>query len=303
MLNRVKNAWEYGLATDCGPVRQVNEDQAFLRIFTDPNADQLMLVMVADGMGGYQGGEVASRMVIDQINRWFTNNIDRIFSSTHPFLTLRIELNKLLIELNQEVIDYGKRNGKQLGTTLSLLLLYKGRSLLAHVGDSRIYQLEHVTKCSNYLQTERIYQADEETEALEGETTLRQLTEDHTWVNRQVREGKLSRQAARTHPKRNVLVQCLGIENHLDPFFAENSYQVGDFFLLCSDGFHELFSDESILTLVEHYQNNQHDLQTFTEELIRVANQTGATDNITLVIIKPVATKVKRKKRMVRLFL
>lgn len=303
MLHRVKNAWEYGLATHCGPVREVNEDQAFLRIFTDPNADQLMLVMVADGMGGYQGGEVASRMSIDQINHWFTHNIDRIFSSIHPFLTLRIELDKLLKELNQEVIDYGKRKGKQLGTTLSLLLLYRGRSLLAHVGDSRIYQLEHEVKYSNYLQTERIYQTEEETEALEGETTLRQLTEDHTWVNQQVREGKLSRQAARIHPKQHVLVQCLGIEKHLDPLFAENTYQVGDLFFLCSDGFHALFSDESILTLVQHYQNNQHDLQTFTEELVRVANQTGATDNITLVIIKPVSRRVNWKTRMVRLFL
>ena len=129
------------------------------------------------------------------------------------------------------------------------------------------------------------------TETLEQDVEIVQLTEDHSWVEQEIKKGRLTKEEARQHRKRNVLTQCLGIEKGVDPWSQTGFYQPSDLFLLCSDGFYSMFSNdeigETILGLEKEYTN----LQTLTEYLVKLANYSGTRDNITVILLRNIYEK------------
>lgn len=286
MLKKKSKVWSIGLATDKGPVKPVNEDRMFIRLLKDPDGAELLLTMVADGMGGYQYGDLASQTIVDFFDKWVKTHQDKLFQAMHPFIIFEQKWPEALLALNEKLIDYGSFYQKKLGSTLSILALYKGQYMIAHIGDSRIYQWEKLTPY-RFNQTDRLYETEVETESLEKEQTLSQLTDDHSWVHMQVKQGKLSRQEAEVHPKRHVLLQCLGIEQKLNPSFSYGSYQANDQFIVCSDGFHTIYPEEQLLKILQNNKREKIDLQTKVEQLIDEVIQMGATDNITLLMIEP----------------
>lgn len=286
MLKKRHKAWSIGLATNTGPVKQVNEDRLLLRLLKDQTGGELLIAIIADGMGGYQYGDLASQTIVDFFDQWINTHQDRLFQAVHPFIVFEQTWPDILKKLNKRLIEYGAFYQKKLGSTLTTLALYKGRYMIAHVGDSRIYQWEKLQPY-HINQTDRLYETDIETESLDVEQTLSQLTDDHSWVQQQVKQGKLSKQEAEKHPKRHVLLQCLGIEEYLEPYFTQGSYQAHDQFILCSDGFHTIYSEKELINVLHANNSEKSDLQAQVDQLITEVIQRGATDNITLLMIKP----------------
>ncbi|HVP75656.1 MAG TPA: Stp1/IreP family PP2C-type Ser/Thr phosphatase [Gaiellaceae bacterium] len=227
----------YAGATDTGRTRRRNEDSY---VVAPP------LFCVADGMGGAQAGEVASRLaaaaveeVVDQGGR---SGPERVTS--------------LIREANRRVYERASADptASGMGTTMTVALVEDGGVTIGHVGDSRAY--------------------------LVRDRTLTQLTEDHSLVNELVKSGKLSREEAEQHPQRSVITRALGTDPDVDVDAFTVDPQPGDLFLLCSDGLTSMVDNEEILTLLER---NRADLRGATKSLITAANRGGGDDNITVV--------------------
>ncbi|MCZ0703146.1 serine/threonine protein phosphatase PrpC [Natronobacillus azotifigens] len=285
--------FQYGIATDRGNVKMVNEDHAFLRAFTDKTGLQLYLAIVADGMGGHARGDYASQWVIQQLNEKIEATQQYFFAVEHPFIYLEEALKKWVQSINTKLYRTGVRLKQQIGTTLSVLVLFKERFLLIHVGDSRIYQRTRFM-VNSAQDTMPLFEAKDETDTLVSPYLLKQLTEDHTWVREKVKRGELRRDKARLHPKSNLLVDCIGITDKVMPHMEEGRFSMDDIFVLCTDGFYENFTDDQILADL-----TDNDLNSQAEYLVNKAKSAGTRDNITVLLIKPGADGRKRKKRSI----
>lgn len=233
-------------ATHVGVVREVNQD-AFGR-FDDPDRGEILLV-VADGLGGHRGGEVASRMAVEALGEVVLQG-----QGDGP---TRLEQG---IRRANEVIREASREDLALdgmGTTLvCLLLAEEGPSTVAHVGDSRLYRLRG--------------------------NAIVSLTEDHSLVATLVREGVLAPHEAREDPRRNQILRALGVREEVEVDLAPLELEPGDQYLLCSDGLHGMIEDEAIATLVHSVARPE----TAVARLIEAANAAGGTDNVTCVLAK-----------------
>jgi protein phosphatase len=222
-------------ASDTGRKRRRNED-AFVN---DPP-----LFAVADGMGGAQAGEVASRLAATALRE---NQVGA--PAEQRVVSLIQEANRRVYERSSEDAAVSG-----MGTTMTVALVEDGRVLIGHVGDSRAY--------------------------LVRDGRLDQLTEDHSLVAELLRSGKLSPEEAEAHPQRSVITRAIGTDPDVDVDTFTIEPKAGDVFLLCSDGLTDMIADETILELVERHRD---DLDTAAKALIRAANKAGGVDNITVV--------------------
>jgi serine/threonine protein phosphatase PrpC len=232
--------------THVGRLRKVNQD-AFDR-FDDDERGEILLV-VADGMGGHQGGEVASRMAIGTLGKLCREGDgDAPTRLQHAIERANFEIHKLASK---------DRTLNGMGTTIvALLLCEKGPSFVAHVGDSRLYRLRS-----------------EDFEA---------LTEDHSVVALMIRNGTITPEEARDHPKRNQIMRALGVWDETEVDIASLEIQTGDTFLLCSDGLYGMLPDEDLKALADRAP----DSHTGVAWMIDAANQAGGSDNITAMVVQ-----------------
>jgi PPM family protein phosphatase len=302
----MKSVWEYGLSTHVGPVKKVNEDRSFFRYSTQGKGQDYAIALMADGMGGYQAGDKASELAISKIKQWWDKNITHIVNGGLSLPESIESLKAAFFEINEELIKISYQDGVMAGTTLSVILFHQNQYGICHVGDSRIYQIStkkiyptskmsenayEITQplIEGCLPTQRLIeygcnQIPVNSSNLEG---MIQLTQDHSWVETEVQKGRLKREEARVHPRRNVLLQCLGIDPSLDVFVQEGYSNEGDIFLLCSDGFYSLFSDSSIENLILSRTSKKVNLQSITDELVELANQQkDAADNISAMLLQ-----------------
>jgi protein phosphatase len=242
-------------ATDPGKKRANNEDAYLV-------SDGLGLYAVADGVGGSEAGEVASRIAVDTIARALPDLLgDR--DRTPPSEVRSGDVPELaafrhaVLLANRNIIEEAGKDAARtgMGTTLTALLLVRKRAFLAHIGDSRAYRLRN--------------------------GTLEQLTSDHSVVAEQVRAGLLTPAQARTSPYRHVITQALGIDREAAPDLMEQPVQPGDTFLLCSDGLTEMVSDGDIGRILAGSAPRD-----AAQKLIVAANDRGGVDNITAVVVK-----------------
>ena len=227
----------FGLS-DPGRRRRRNEDAY---VVSPP------LFAVADGMGGAQAGELASRMAVEAMGA------EASTSGEERVATLIREANRRIFARSSEDADaFG------MGTTMTAALVGEdGVVTIGHVGDSRAYLLR--------------------------EGRLEQLTEDHSLVAELVRTGKLSAEEADHHPQRSVITRALGTDPEVDVDTVTVEAQSGDLFLLCSDGLTTMVDDEEILRTVE---GSRDDLEQAAQVLVRKANRGGGEDNITIVFFE-----------------
>ena len=230
--------------THVGRIRKVNQD-AFDR-FDDHERGEILLV-VADGMGGHRGGEVASKMAIGTLGKLCREgDADASTRLMHAIERANFEIHKLASK---------DRTLKGMGTTLvALLLCETGPSFVAHVGDSRLYRRR----------------AEE----------FAALTEDHSVVALLLRNGSISEKEAWDHPKRNQIMRALGVRADIDIDIAPIEIQSGDAFLLCSDGLHGMLPEAELKLLA----GAAPDPHTVVAWMIDAANQAGGMDNITAMI-------------------
>ena len=226
-------------STDTGRRRRRNED-AFV---CEPP-----LFAVADGMGGAQAGEVASRLAADSVRE------AKLGDLPSPEQTV-----ELIREANRRVYAYSSENAstRGMGTTMTVALVEGSVVTIGHVGDSRAYLLR--------------------------EDQLTQLTQDHSLVAELVRSGRLSPKEAESHPRRSVITRALGTESDVEVDVFSIRAENGDLFLLCSDGLTSMVSDEEIAKLLVAARA---DLDSAGEKLVAAANQAGGEDNITVVLFE-----------------
>jgi serine/threonine protein phosphatase PrpC len=223
--------------TDAGRKRRRNEDAFVL----DPP-----LFAVADGMGGAQAGEVASRLAA------------AAFREFHEADELEPEerVGAIIQEANRRIHERARSDAQVsgMGTTLTAALLTETNVALGHVGDSRAYRLRH--------------------------GALEQLTEDHSLVADLVRSGRLAPEEADTHPQRSVITRALGTDPEVDVDTFTVSAEPGDVFLLCSDGLTTMVGEEEIVETIRDAES----LDQATKALVKAANRAGGEDNVTVVL-------------------
>jgi serine/threonine protein phosphatase PrpC len=300
--------WQIGTASHQGTKKDKNEDSFFHHVSPDNNGNEIALFVVADGMGGYQQGDTASKIAISSIEKWWEKRRHKIIKRKNALLRILTEGEQVIQQINKTIKVTSNHSGKKMGTTLSLLVLYKGEYAVIHIGDSRVYRmkgwnygLQHYFQQNKSILVDSGSQLDEQqTELLESEPELLKLTEDHSWVGKQVDSGQMSEEEARNHPKRNVLTQCLGIDDKIRPYVSRGTYQSTDLFLVCSDGFYSLFSNEEIKNMLINLEKEYGNLQAISDYLINFSNFSEAYDNVTLLLIRNrfVVNQVKSKKAM-----
>ena len=229
--------------SDTGLVRTVNQDSYYL---DDPDG---RFFVVADGMGGHAGGQEASSLAIKTIHTYLEQHWDNEIN-TDTLLADAIE------EANQSILQDQLNHPERcdMGTTLVVLSFRGDQTWIAHIGDSRLYRLRG--------------------------SNLEQLTQDHTWVAKAIKTGDLTKEEAKSHPWRHVLSQCLGRRDICQIDVESIEVEVGDRFLLCSDGLTEEVPDDLISKVLTHNPPEAAQL------LIDEAKKAGGSDNITIIIVE-----------------
>jgi serine/threonine protein phosphatase PrpC len=235
--------------TDVGRARPHNEDYVDYYIPPDPRqlARKGAIYLVADGMGGHQAGEVASQGAVElAIGQYYSDAAHDIGTS----------LVRAFRAANQQIYEWAQADPSKsgMGTTLVAAVILGRKVYVANVGDSRAYLVNH--------------------------KGIRQITEDHSWVEEQVRAKILTPEEARRHPQRNVVTRALGSKPAVEVDLFEGAVSEGDTLVLCTDGLSGLVEDREIATIV-----TGHSPEEAAQLLVAQANERGGTDNIGVVIV------------------
>ena len=235
--------------TDIGKAREINQDYYYI----SEDNEMPRLCILADGMGGYKGGEVASKLAVESARNYIKSNFSSNLIEKEEILKLvenAIEYaNMVVYEKSKEVQEL-----EGMGTTLEVCLIYNNKAYIGHVGDSRIYRIR--------------------------KDVIRKLTKDHSYVQQLVEDKKSTREEAKTHPKKNMLTKALGCTPYVEPDLRARNFEKGDIFIMCSDGLTNMVEEKRIFELVKEDEN------TAADRLINEANMAGGYDNITVIIIK-----------------
>lgn len=232
--------------SDIGLIRQNNEDA--WKLLRDEQ-----FYVIADGMGGHQAGEVASREAVERLCALFQQRIDScpkdIACAEEVMRTLIQEVNAMVYRIGRESPEL-----RGMGTTLCCVYLHPEGLIYGHVGDSRIYRLR------------------------KGKLEL--LTQDHSLLRELIELGQLSEQQAEDFLYKNIITRAIGTEPYVEPSIAHTSLEPGDQIMLCTDGLTDLLSDEDIRETL--LKNPEEDI---VKLLVKKAKQKGGNDNITVILI------------------
>jgi serine/threonine protein phosphatase PrpC len=240
--------------TDTGRVREHNEDT----IASDVDVGLLVL---ADGMGGYNAGEVASGIAVKTITnlvreglaREDLGSLDRATGLTRPSIVLRDAITRANKIIYQTARSQAECEG--MGTTVVAALFHDNRISIAHVGDSRLYR--------------------------QRGSQIAQVTMDHSLLQELVDRGFYSPEEAQRAANKNYVTRALGVEPQVDVEVQEHPVDKGDIFILCSDGLSDMVEDEDIRLTISTFGAN---LDTVAKQLIQLANENGGRDNVSVVL-------------------
>jgi serine/threonine protein phosphatase PrpC len=241
---------EMAQRTDIGRVRDLNEDSIGL-LQTKSGA---VIAIVADGMGGHQAGDVASRTAVETIEKVLS--AESLDASTE-------EKSDLLLhavgKANETIYSLAARNSQLqgMGTTVVAAIVDENEVVLAHVGDSRAYMLH--------------------------KGGLYQLTEDHSYVNILRKHGQITAEEARNHPQRNMIVRAVGTNEEVEVDLINTPWGSEDVLLLCSDGLTTMVGEREIGLVLS---STTMTLEEKADQLLRMALDAGGTDNISLILLK-----------------
>jgi len=234
--------------TDIGEKREgINQDYAFCEV--NPVGNLPNLFIVADGMGGHNAGDYASRFCVE----FFVEHIKNS-KETSPIVLIEEAIkdtNEKLYEKSKQQIEY-----EGMGTTFVVATIYDKEMYVANIGDSRLYVISR---------------------------DIRQVTEDHSLVQAMVNNGELDKDEAKVHPNKNIITRALGANETAQPDFFEVELEEEDIVLMCSDGLTNMLNDETIERII---RENADDPKIAAENLVRQANKNGGKDNIAVIIVK-----------------
>jgi len=268
----LSQALEIASCTDPGMVRSHNEDSVAADAANG-------LVVLADGMGGYNAGEVASGIATAVITtEWQHALLERPLHTIDPTHRMAL-LQRLLVEqiakANGSIYQAAQTQAQYagMGTTLVAAIFYDNRVTVAHIGDSRLYRLRG--------------------------NKLEQLTKDHSLLQEQIDSGMLTAEQAKFSQNKNLVTRALGIEAYVEPEVAEFQTRPNDIYLLCSDGLNDMVSDADIAMTLRTLSN---DLRLAAQQLVQLANDNGGRDNISVILVRIVRDYAATRSWRDRLF-
>ena len=224
--------------SDIGKVRDINQDYYYI----SNSLDDVQLYMLADGMGGYKGGEIASKLAIQSAKSYIENNFKEIPKDKESIIQL---VGSSMEYANMVVYEKSKEDPELegMGTTLEICLIYNNRAFIGHVGDSRIYRI-------------------------------------HSYVQKLVKDGTITQEQAAHHPQKNMLMKALGCNAFVEPDVMVKGFLKDDIIIINSDGLTNLVSQEDMFKWAKK------DIEQAPKELVKLANDNGGYDNITVIVIK-----------------
>lgn len=235
--------------SDIGKVRDMNQDSYYI----SGEESDLKLYILADGMGGYKGGEIASKLATASVKSYIESNIDNIIKDRDEILKL---IKSAMEYANMVVYERSKEDAQLegMGTTLEVCLIYNNKMYIGHVGDSRIYRIR--------------------------KEFMRKLTTDHSYVEKLVKDGTITKEQAHNHPKKNMLTKALGCTIFVEPDVTVKGFIKDDIILMCSDGLTNMIEEDEIYNIIKQ------DYKSAPQRLVDKANENGGYDNITAIVIK-----------------
>lgn len=244
--------------TDLGRRRQLNEDTLYW-------SEALGLCIVADGMGGRDFGEVASSLCVSTLKttfkRYFPESLRGLRLADEAPLedVIRHTFDAWVRDMNGAVYDLGSLDHKyrDMGTTVALLYHQEDFVAVAHVGDSRVYRIRGAT--------------------------MEQVTEDHSFVNSQLKLKLITPEEAANSAHKNIITRAVGVRGHVQPDVSVHRCEPGDLYLLCSDGLSDMVPDDAILAALDSVDR---DLERGVDVLVDLANENGGRDNITVLLAR-----------------
>lgn len=234
--------------SDVGKVREMNQDS----FYASKPTDEIQLYILADGMGGYNGGEIASKIAVKSAKSYISSNFTTIEHDRESIMNLI----KNAIEYANMVVYEKSKQAEELegmGTTIDVCLIYGGKIYIGHVGDSRVYR--------------------------KRKEFFRKLTTDHSYVQQLVADGSITTEEAYNHPKKNMLTKALGCTAFVEPDVLVKGYLRDDIILMCSDGLTNMVKDDEISKILSESQEKAY------KTLVNKANANGGYDNITVITI------------------
>ncbi len=237
--------------TDIGKRRKLNQDYVFAS--EKPLGNLPNIFIVADGMGGHNAGDYASKYAVETIKEEIAGSFEK-----SPVKILKKAIEAANSHIREKAME--KEDLRGMGTTVVAATCLKDKYLeVANVGDSRLYVV--------------------------SDSKMEQITRDHSLVEEMVRRGGIAKEAARNHPDRNIITRAIGAEDNVNADFFHVELEPGDMVLMCSDGLTNMLEDEEIHMILSSQEN----VEVKAEELIKAANNNGGRDNIAVILIEPFA--------------
>ncbi|MDP4120134.1 MAG: Stp1/IreP family PP2C-type Ser/Thr phosphatase [Bacillota bacterium] len=234
--------------SDIGLVRQTNQDDCRFKVLSKSSA----WAIVCDGMGGANGGNVASSAAVEYI----AEAMQKEYHSKMKLAEISEMMSKIVLGANKKVYELSKSdpNLEGMGTTVEFVLVKDNKIHVVHVGDSRTYSIR-------------------------GGKII-QITTDHSVVQEMVNRGEITEEEARVHPSKNYITRALGVNPELRVDYIMTEFNYGDVVLLCSDGLSNYLDTTQLIQITHEHRGNE-----LTEILINTAKEMGGNDNITVVVI------------------
>ena len=247
-------------ATDIGTKKRINQDSLSLKSFITPIGN-VALAVLCDGMGGLSHGEIASRLIVSAFEDWAELNLPLLAQSEIYDGDIRRQWTEIINSQNAAIRLFGEQNGFKIGSTVTAMLLTETRYFILNIGDSRAYK---ISGCG-----------------------VTRITTDHTVIETEIELGNMTETQALSSPMRSVLTKCVGISETVEPdmFFGDTEQET--IYLLCSDGFRHLITEEEMKAslLISAKNQDPNHIEIGIKNLIDLNKIRGETDNISAVTV------------------
>ena len=245
--------------TDIGIRKDTNQDALTVKV-ANTNIGKIAFVVLCDGMGGLEKGEVASASVIKAFSAWFVNDLPKLLNTPINFEIIKAQWNDLIQKENYKIARYGEGYGIKLGTTVTAILFINEEFFILNIGDGRVYYIN-----------DSVYQ----------------LTKDHTLVAKEVEMGILSLEEAEIDPRKNILLQCVGASKNVIPDFFHGKTVENSVYMLCTDGFrHKINKNEILDAFHPDRLVDVPSMETSSRYLVQLNKERLEGDNISVILIR-----------------
>ena len=245
--------------TDVGIRKSTNQDSVLMKV-AQTDYGNVLFASVCDGMGGLAKGELASATLVRMLSKWFEDEFPKMLYQGLSLETLQNSWNNLIYQANSKISSYGNALHTNMGTTMTALLIVGSVYYIVNVGDSRVYRIKE---------------------------ELEQLTKDQTVVQREMDLGRMTYEEARRDPRRNVLLQCVGASQVIEPDYFTGNVDPGTMFLLCSDGFRHVIAKEELYDYLTPYRVfNEQAMKESLVYLTELNKYRQEVDNISAALVR-----------------